>query len=91
LKYIKIAIKFRAIQIKYIKEKIKTLKRYLKPILYSAIGGVLGYSYYYFVGCTGGCPLTSHWYITTGYGFAAGILMALPSKKKDKDSNRPEQ
>ncbi|HJY62870.1 MAG TPA: DUF6132 family protein [Ignavibacteria bacterium] len=59
------------------------MKKYIRLILYAAIGGVLGYSYYYFVGCANGgsCPLTSRWYITTIYGFAAGILMAIPNKK----------
>lgn len=58
------------------------MKKYLKPVLYAAIGGVLGYSYYFFVGCTGNCPLSSRWYITTIYGLIAGVLMALPNKKK---------
>jgi len=60
------------------------MKKYIRLILYAAIGGVLGYSYYYFVGCANGgsCPLTSRWYITTIYGFAAGILMAIPKKNQ---------
>jgi len=62
------------------------MKKFIRPVLYAAIGGVLGYSYYYFVGCSNGgsCPLTSRWYITTLYGLIAGVLMALPNKTNKK-------
>jgi len=60
------------------------MNKYIKIGLYALIGGVLGYAYYYYVGCANGgsCPLTSRWYITTIYGFAAGILLGLPDKIK---------
>ena len=49
----------------------------LKFILGIVIGGVLGFTYYKFVGCsTGTCPLTSHPVITTLYGAALGALIA---------------
>ena len=39
------------------KEKIK---KWLKPVLFTAGGALVGLAYYYFVGCpTGACPLTS--------------------------------
>ncbi len=59
------------------------MKKYLKMLLYILIGGIAGYSYYYFVGCTNGgtCPLTSSWYITTIYGAAAGIVLGIPQKQ----------
>jgi hypothetical protein len=63
------------------------MKKYLRIILYAVIGSVLGYSYYYFVGCSNGgsCPLTSRWYITTVYGLISGILISLPAKKKTEN------
>lgn len=36
------------------------LKKYKKVFIGIIVGGVIGYLYYYFVGCsTGTCPLTS--------------------------------
>lgn len=68
---------------KYLKNK------FLKFGLYGLIGGVLGYSYYYFIGCTsGGCPLTSNWHITTGYGLVSGLILALPQKKRADETGR---
>jgi len=68
------------------------VNKYLRLIIYSAVGGAIGFAYYYFVGCSNGgsCPLTSRWYITTIYGFIAGVLMALPNKtarKTEQESN----
>ena len=58
------------------------MNKYVKIGLYSSIGAALGFGYYYFVGCSNGCPLSSSWYIMTGYGFLAGLTMAFPGKKK---------
>ena len=60
-------------------DKIFLLKRAL-PVLG---GAVLGYAYYYFIGCTGGtCPITSNPYISTVYGAIAGLILSMPGKKK---------
>jgi len=58
--------------------------KFLKLGLYALFGGLIGYAYYYYVGCTNGCPLSSNWYITTGYGLIAGIVLALPAKGSKK-------
>lgn len=60
--------------------------KYLKLGLYALSGALIGYAYYYYVGCSNGCPLSSNWYITTGYGFASGLLLALPPKKKTESN-----
>ena len=55
------------------KEKIK---KWLKPVLFTAGGALVGLAYYYFVGCpTGACPLTSNPLITMAYmGFIGWLL-----------------
>ncbi|HMB01658.1 MAG TPA: DUF6132 family protein [Spirochaetota bacterium] len=45
------------------------------------IGGLLGFSYYYFIGCASGtCPITSSPWISTGYGMLAGGLISAANK-----------
>jgi hypothetical protein len=61
------------------------MNKYVKIGLGAAIGAVLGYSYYYFIGCSSGtCPITSNWHISTLYGAAMGLIAVFPSKKKEK-------
>ncbi len=58
-----------------------------KYLLGAVVGGVLGYSYYYFIGCrSGNCPITSNWHISTLYGVAVGLIFVMPGKKKRSDS-----
>jgi hypothetical protein len=60
------------------------MKKYYKLILLAFVGGVLGFGYYYYIGCTsGGCPLTSKWYVTTIYGTIAGAVLGIPGKRKE--------
>ncbi len=57
-------------------------------ILGAAVGGLLGYGYYYFIGCnTGNCAITSNWHISTLYGVVAGLLFVMPGKKKADSKN----
>ena len=59
----------------------------LKRILPVVIGAILGYSYYHFIGCnSGSCAITSNPYISTVYGAFLGLILAIPSKKKNEDS-----
>ncbi|WKZ69857.1 MAG: DUF6132 family protein [Melioribacteraceae bacterium] len=61
------------------------LKKILKFGLPVFIGSVLGYAYYYFIGCnTGSCPITSNPYTTTIYGALIGAIWSFPTSKKDK-------
>ena len=49
----------------------------IKLIIGICVGGVLGFSYYKFVGCsTGTCPLTSNPYVSTIYGAVMGALLS---------------
>ncbi len=58
------------------KEKIK---KWLKSVLFTAGGALVGLAYYYFVGCpTGACPLTSNPFITMAYmGFIGWLLSGI--------------
>ena len=57
----------------------------LKRILPVVIGAILGYSYYHFIGCnSGSCAITSNPYISTVYGAFLGLILAIPSKKKNE-------
>ncbi|MDX1701675.1 MAG: DUF6132 family protein [Melioribacteraceae bacterium] len=59
-----------------------------KRILPVVAGGLLGFAYYYFIGCnSGSCPITSNPYISTIYGAVIGLILAIPSKKKEENGN----
>ncbi len=60
----------------------------LKRILPVVAGGVIGYAYYYFIGCASGtCAITSNPYISTAYGSVIGLIFAFPAKKKKSEVN----
>ena len=48
------------------------------------VGAVLGYSYYYFIGCkTGTCAITGHPLNSTLYGAVMGLIITFPGKRKN--------
>ena len=50
------------------------------------IGGLIGFAYYFFIGCKSGtCAITSSPVISTLYGIVLGLLWTLPTKKKGKE------
>jgi hypothetical protein len=54
----------------------------IKKLYPVAFGALLGWAYWYFVGCaSGSCPLTSRWWTSTLYGAIAGATFLIPSKK----------
>jgi hypothetical protein len=58
-----------------------------KKLLYKrslpiVIGGVLGYAYYYFIGCNNGCMIQSNPLLSTIYGAALGGILSFSSKKE---------
>ncbi|MDR3610527.1 MAG: DUF6132 family protein [Ignavibacteriaceae bacterium] len=56
----------------------------LKTLFSIMAGAILGFGYYYFVGCrTGTCPISGNLYISTLYGAMVGFILVFPSKKKD--------
>jgi len=57
-----------------------------KRVLPIVVGAILGYAYYYYIGCvSGSCPITSNPYISTFYGAVLGGILSFPSKKKKKE------
>ena len=49
-------------------------------------GAVLGYMYYYYIGCNSGhCPITSDPLISTLYGGVIGLFLAFPGIPKKKE------
>jgi hypothetical protein len=63
----------------------KILLRRVLPIV---IGGLLGYAYYYFIGCNNGCAIQSNPYASTIYGAAIGGILSFPSRNIKNNSER---
>lgn len=48
----------------------------VRMVLGVLLGAAAGFGYYKFIGCsTGGCPLTSNPWISTGFGALTGLMM----------------
>ncbi len=62
-----------------------------KRIAWIAAGGIAGFAWYHFVGCTtGACPISSNPYISSGYGaLIAAIATAGNSRSGRKKVNDP--
>ncbi|HDP67339.1 MAG TPA: YtxH domain-containing protein [Candidatus Marinimicrobia bacterium] len=46
-------------------------------IIAAAIGGLLGFAYYHFIGCrSGSCPITGNPYISVLWGAILGFLIS---------------
>lgn len=60
------------------KEEKKPLKKRLTRLGIGALlGASAGFAYYYFIGCSsGGCPITSNPFVSTGYGALFGGIIA---------------
>lgn len=52
-----------------------TIKNTIKWAIALAIGGSLGYAYWYFFGCTNGCAITSSPVNTTLYGMGMAAII----------------
>ncbi|MDO4224423.1 MAG: hypothetical protein Q4C75_00840 [Bergeyella zoohelcum] len=64
------------------------IRKYKLSIVGVFVGGILGYAYYHFIGCTTGhCAITSKPLNSTSYGMLMGYLMfsifEQPNNKKN--------
>jgi len=58
------------------------MKRWITAALATVAGGILGYAYYHFIGCTtGACPITSNPVASTAYGMILGLLVSFPGRR----------
>ena len=52
-------------------------------VVFGVVGAGLGFAYYTFIGCEGGCPITGNPWTSTAYGAFLGLLAYPgPSPKK---------
>lgn len=59
----------------------KTVKKWLRPVLFTLGGAVVGLSMYYNIGCSSGlCMLTSNPWITMSYMGVVGWLLSAALK-----------
>ncbi|NQV43229.1 MAG: hypothetical protein HQ506_12835 [Candidatus Marinimicrobia bacterium] len=66
-------------------------KRYIKMLSGLAVGAILGYLYYYYIGCASGtCAITSNPYISTAYGAVMGLIFMWPAKEKEEKTDDEE-
>lgn len=65
------------------------LEKYKLGLVGILVGGILGYAYYHFIGCTtGSCAITSKPLNSTAYGMVMGYLMfSVFEKPKVKQEN----
>lgn len=70
--------------------RFEIIWKWTKQILPVVGGAIAGYSYYYYVGCNGSCPISGNPYVSTVYGAFAGFLFvdwkSIFNKKKLKDN-----
>ena len=68
---------------------IAVLTKYKLSLVGIVVGGILGYAYYHFIGCTtGACAITSKPFNLTAYGMVMGYLMfSVFQKSKIKEEN----
>lgn len=53
------------------------MKKWLRPVLFTAAGALAGLAYYYFVGCsTGACAITSNPAVSMAYMGLIGLLLS---------------
>lgn len=66
---------------------MELIKKYKLSILGILVGGILGYTYYYFIGCSSGtCAITSKPINSSIYGMVLGYLI-FSTFEKTKEKN----
>lgn len=58
------------------------MRKYLRPMLFIIAGALLGLGYYYLLGCSGNCAVTSSPWATMIYvGIIGGLFSAVTKKE----------
>lgn len=57
-------------------------KNIIRMSVFTLLGGIAGWSYYYFIGCNNGCAIQSNATLMTLYGAFTGGILGIPSQKK---------
>lgn len=67
-------------------------KTWVRTTLFILAGSVMGFSYYYFIGCTSGsCAISSNPYVSTGYGMMIGLFLSFnKGDRKEKQAKEAE-
>jgi Family of unknown function (DUF6132) len=61
------------------------LKKHILQLSGMITGGIGGFLYYFYIGCSSGtCPISSNPYISIGYGSLLGYLLFDMFKRKEK-------
>ena len=64
------------------------IKKHIIKIIAILVGGIGGFSYYYFIGCSSStCPITSNPYISIVYGTVLGYLFSDIFKKRKHETD----
>ena len=67
------------------------LKKYRWKIAGILIGGIAGFAYWYYIGCTSGtCPIQANWHTSTLYGGLIGYILPNSPNKKKGDKKEEE-
>ncbi len=65
---------------------MKNKTNWKRPVLFTAGGALIGFAYYYLIGCaTGSCPITSNPHISTAYMGSMGWLLSGIFSKSNKE------
>lgn len=58
--------------------------KWFRRVFFTMLGGLAGFGYYYFIGCsTGTCPITSNPFTSIMYGAVVGLVLSIDGSKKE--------
>jgi len=57
------------------------MNKFIKLLLFTILGSISGYIYFYFWGCDSGCTIQSSWLNMSLYGATFGFILGFPTKQ----------
>lgn len=71
---------------------IQFIAKYKIEIITAILGGIGGYAYWFYIGCsTGACPITANWHTSVIYGVIMGFLVGQMITDYTKKKQQTEQ